>query len=398
MALRLAYLVTHPIQYQAPLLRRVAAEPGIALTVLFLSDMSTRGYRDRGFQTTVEWDVDLLGGFRHEFLPALGAADRVTTWRPWSTELGRTLTRDRFDALWVHGYAHPTMLRAIALASFRGIRVLARGESQESGGHRMLSRALRRLVLPAFFRVPDAFLAIGTRNRRYYLAHGVTADRIFSVPYAVDNEFFRRAVTSAARTRDSLRSELDLPPGRPVILMASKLTLRKAPMDLLEAYARLSPDGRREPDAVLLFVGDGSVRTELEATAASLGWSSVRFAGFRNQQELPRFYDLCDMVVLPSRREPWGLVVNEAMNAAKPVVVSDAVGCADDLVMNGETGFVFPTGDARALATRLASLVHDPDLVRRMGQAARERVSSFDFEADVAGLRRALSAVCGSPG
>src|SRR5256885_15132106 len=113
--LRLAYLVSHPIQYQAPLLRRIATEPGIDLTVLFLSDMSTRSYRDRGFGTTVEWDVDLLGGFRHEFLRAFGPTSRVTRSRPWSTGLGRILTRDRFDALWVHGYAHPTMLRAIPL-------------------------------------------------------------------------------------------------------------------------------------------------------------------------------------------------------------------------------------------------------------------------------------------
>src|SRR4051794_15728234 len=117
MAVRLAYLVSHPIQYQAPLLRRIAAEPGIALTGLFLSGMSTRGYQDRGFGTMVDWDVDLVGGFRNEFLPALGSADRATGWRPWSTGLRRRLTRDRFDALWVHGYAHPTMLRAIRVAS-----------------------------------------------------------------------------------------------------------------------------------------------------------------------------------------------------------------------------------------------------------------------------------------
>jgi glycosyltransferase involved in cell wall biosynthesis len=393
MTVRLAYLVSHPIQYQAPLLRRVAAEPGIALTVLFLSDMSTRGYPDPGFGTTVEWDVDLLGGFCHEFLPALGPTSSVTRWRPWSTGLSRTLTRDRFDALWVHGYTHPTMVRAMALASRRGIALLARGESQEAGGHGALGRAWRRRVLPALCRVPDGFLAIGTRNRNYYLAHGVSHDRIFWMPYAVDNEFFRRGATSARRTREELRSELDLPTGRPVILMASKLEPHKAAMDLLEAYARLSPDGRREPDAAVLFVGDGPQRDELEAAAASLGWSSVRFAGFRNQRELPRFYDLCDMAVLPSRREPWGLVVNEAMNAAKPVVVSDAVGCADDLVVSGETGFVFPAGDVDALAARLADLVRDPGLARRMGDAARERVSRFDFDADVAGLRQALASV-----
>jgi glycosyltransferase involved in cell wall biosynthesis len=200
----------------------------------------------------------------------------------------------------------------------------------------------------------------------------------------------------AAADREQLRSELGLPSGRPVILMISKLQPHKGPSDLLDAYCRLSPDGRREPEALLIFVGDGPLRKTLEVRVVSLGWNSVRFTGFRNQSEPPRFYDLCDAFVLPSLREPWGLVVNEIMNAARPVVVSNAAGCTDDLVVEGQTGFTFAPGDIAALTTQLRVLVQGPALARRMGRAGRDRVAAFDFHADMTGLRRALLFACRS--
>ena len=92
---------------------------------------------------------------------------------------------------------------------------------------------------------------------------------------------------------------------------------RKRPDDLLKAYKQLSPDLRAEPHPYLLFVGDGEMRRDLEATAAATGWKSTIFQGFKNQTEIAAFYDLCDLFVMPSATEPWGLAVNEAMNAGQ---------------------------------------------------------------------------------
>src|ERR1700688_443316 len=102
--MRLAYLVTHPIQYQAPLLRRIAAEPDIHLKVFFASDVSLRSFVDPGFKRPIQWDVPLLEGYEYEFLPAFKQQDRVSFWQPLSRGLGQRLKVGRFDALWVHGY------------------------------------------------------------------------------------------------------------------------------------------------------------------------------------------------------------------------------------------------------------------------------------------------------
>jgi glycosyltransferase involved in cell wall biosynthesis len=140
------------------------------------------------------------------------------------------------------------------------------------------------------------------------------------------------------------------------------------------------------------MVGDGELRPKLEARVRELGWSSVRLPGFKNQTELPRYYDLCDVFVLPSEREPWGLVINEVMNAGKPVIVSDRVGAGPDLVRDGQNGFVVPVGDIDALADRLDVLTRSPETALKMGAKSRERIASWDFEADLRGLLAALEA------
>lgn len=390
---RLACIVSHPIQYQAPLFKYLSSKPEIDLTVFFLSDISVREYRDKGFGVGVHWDVPLLEGYRYAFLPCAGRSDRLSSWRPLTRGLWRHLEGGAFDALWLHGYAHHGLLRAMAIAKTLGIKVLLRGESRLNSEREGAGTIrLKERLLPALFTLIDGFLAIGTLNREYYMHYGVPTERIFMMPYAVDNEFFRLRAELARSRREELRRELKLASGRSVILYASKFQAHKRPNDLLEAYARLSPDGREEPLPYLLMVGDGELRPLLEARVRTLDWSSVKFLGFKNQTELPRYYDLCDVFVLPSEREPWGLVLNEVMNAGKAVIVSDRVGAGPDLMSDGENGFVVPVGDVETLSHRLRLLTSEPQTASGMGEKSRQAIASWNFEADRQGLLAALEA------
>src|SRR6202042_140238 len=184
-------------------------------------------------------------------------------------------------------------------------------------------------------------------------------------------------------------------PGRAVILFASKMQPHKRAADLMEAYVRLSSDGVAEPAPYLVFAGDGEERASLERRARELKWDSIRFIGFRNQSELPALYDLCDVFVLPSEHEPWGLVVNEAMNGGKPVIVSDRVGAGPDLVDDGVNGFVYPTRNIASLADRLRRLIDNPENRAKMGARALEKVALLDFGADRDGLLAALDSFVG---
>ena len=213
------------------------------------------------------------------------------------------------------------------------------------------------------------------------------------MPYAVDNHYFQSRSEEAREGRVALRNELRLDAGRPVILFASKLQRRKRCTDLLAAYKNLTQGPGVEPLPYLVIVGDGEERAALGRQATESGLEGVRFCGFRNQSELPRFFDLATVFVLPSRHEPWGLIVNEVMNAGRAVVVSDDVGCQPDLVEDGVEGCVFPAGDVAALTDALRRVLARPETAIVMGQRALEKIETWDFEADVRGLRRAIAQV-----
>jgi glycosyltransferase involved in cell wall biosynthesis len=393
---KLAYLVSHPIQYQAPLLRRIAQEPDIELTVFFGSDFSLRNYQDKGFGVPVKWDVPLIEGYRHDFLPTLRDNATVSPITPMNYGIFRRLSgggRDpAFDLLWVHGYASVNVLHGIFAAKALGIPVLLRAESNLSDRPRTVSRLVaKKLFFRGLRRFVSGVAPIGKLNAEYWRHYLGPHLPSFPMPYAVDNAWFQARTAQATLERSALKAELHLEPNRPVILFASKLQQRKRCIDLLEAYLQvISQPG---PRPYLVIVGDGEERAALESRVAQSGVDDVRFCGFRNQSELPRFFDIATVFILPSQHEPWGLVVNEAMNAACPLILSTDVGCQPDLVTDGVEGFVFPVGDVQALSLAIGRMLEDPATALRMGLRARETVQRHDFEADVQGLRAAIASL-----
>lgn len=208
------------------------------------------------------------------------------------------------------------------------------------------------------------------------------------MPYTVNNDYFQKHTLVNQSAKDELRKSLNLKLNRPIILYAAKLIEQKRPQDLLAAYRLLSTNGLQEPEPYLLFVGDGVMRSQLESQAKATGWQSIRFLGFRNQSEMPAIYDLCDVFVLPSSFEPWGLAINEVMNAGKVVVVSNQVGCAPDLVIEGENGRIFPVRDIAALADAIQWAIANTKLA---GDKSFKRIQSWSFKEDIQGLKQALN-------
>jgi glycosyltransferase involved in cell wall biosynthesis len=378
-------------------LRRVAADPEIDLTAFFASDFSVRSFVDPGFGQAISWDVDLLDGYRHEMLAtrfgALGRGSEPSFWRPFNRGLRKALVEGRFEALWVHGYNRAYHWAAIAVAKRLGLKVLLRDEATDLSAAR---GPLKQMAKTGFFRLldrwVDAYLAIGSRNADYYRGFGVAPEKIFLMPYAVDNDFFQARIATVASERELLRARLGLKPDRPIILFAGKLIARKRPLDLLAAYRSVA----REPELrapYLLFAGDGDLREEIARRIATDDLPGVQLLGFQSQAQLAALYDLCDVFVLPSERESWGLVVNEAMNAGRAIIVDDRIGAGADLVRGGENGFIYPVGDVAALAVCLRSSLRDPARLAAMGRKSREIIDGWSFAEDLVGLKRAIGHV-----
>lgn len=364
---KLTYLVSHPIQYQAPLLQRIARDEDIRLKVIFVNKSAKGPQYDPGFGTSIQWDVPLREGFDNVDLADTGLAGEIRA----------------ADIIWLHGWQTRTLRRALGQAHQSGTPVLMRGENCDiampdgTGLRRIAKRAYLNRILGRC----SAFLTIGSANAKYYLDRGVGEEKLFLTPYAVDNDRFAAQAAAAASSRGECKHRMGLGRDQPVVLYVGKFERRKRADLLTEAFknARL-----QDLHPALVLVGEG----EMEARLRRLAPEAV-FAGFHNQTTLPALYDMADVVVLPSECEPWGLVVNEAMACGTAVVTSDQVGCAADLV-TPDCGVVFPSGDADALA---AALVHSLKNAPAMGRAAAESIRKWNFEEDLRGLKQAIDYV-----
>ena len=396
---RIAILNSHPIQYFAPLYRQLAREPAIDLTVYYCDAGATKEHFDTGFGRKVQWDVPLLEGYRHEFLANLrnrGPAGPLSLINP---AIVQAIRKGRYDALWIHGYTFATDWLALLSAIATHTPIFYRSESSlryDANTQRspLLLWAKSRLLLALFRRV-QGFLAIGTDNRNVYLHYGAPPERIFSVPYTVDNDFFRTQADRWRAQRGELRAAIGIADDDVVFLFAAKMIPLKRPRELLQAFGRV----RRPHNAKLLMVGDGPELAGLRELAAAQGIEGISFTGFANQSDMPRYYAMSDVMVRPDGvyKGDWGLTVNEAMAAGLAIIATDQIGATTDLVKSGVNGRVVHFDDLDELAAAMGLLAADPDAVRRMGEASREIIRRWSYEQCVDGVLSALHSL-GGPG
>ena len=383
-----------PVFYQTPLYRALAADPRLDLTVLFASSGGIRPYDAAFGDRTVVWDVDLLSGYASRFLRA---ADRNEVTAGFlgmrDFDVLKPILGERWDALWVHGYSYLTLWLAIFAATLRGIPVLVREEQTLLHERPRPRRWLRATILRALFsRVHGLY--IGTNNREFFARYGIPEHRLHLVPYCVDNATLQQQATSLAGRRQELRTRFGLAvDSGPVVLFVGKLIPKKQPLLAVEAFARV----RRDLPCALLVVGEGELEDAMRSRVAAEGIPDVHFAGFLNRSEIAQAFVAADLFVLPSGlHETWGLVVNEAMNFALPVVVSDKVGCAPDLVQHGDNGFIVAADQVGALASAVRKLVESADLRRAMGRRSRERIDGWHYGLAVEGIVQACEAAVGA--
>jgi glycosyltransferase involved in cell wall biosynthesis len=259
----------------------------------------------------------------------------------------------------------------------------------------LLKGLLRKPLMRAFYRRLSGVLAIGSANAEFYRAMGVPEERIFSMPYTVDNIRFTEGSRLSDVQRKDVRAALGVTDDDPIALYAGKLQARKHPDDLLRAAARLRDRG---VCFHVVIVGSGELAAELLDLTRRLGVVNVHFNGFANQNTLPEIYGASDVFVLPSENEPWGLAVNEAMCASLPIVASAEIGCATDLIRAGVNGQTFRTGDVEGLASALHPILADAGTRRRMGLASSAIISRWSYAECASGLRTALASSGVGPG
>lgn len=384
---RLAVLVSHPIQYHAPLYREIARRGDVDLTVYYCSDQGATEKVDAGFGVSFKWDVPLLEGYKYVFLKNYSFRPNPDTFFGLvNPGIISELMKGRYDAVWVHGYSLMSNWFAFLGAWISRTPLLFRGETVLREGRPGWVRFIKYIVLKPLFGGTAAFLTIGSRSEEFYRHYGVPKEKMFFTPYAVDNEFFMGESERFRAQKERLKKKWGIPSHARVFLFVGKLIERKRPLDVLRAFK-----GIAQEDAALMFVGDGALRGELEQFAKEHRIKNVIFAGFKNQSELPEFYGIADVFVLPSLHEVSPLVINEAMCAGLPILVSDAVPSAVDFVKPGENGYVFQVGNVDALREYMDELLRHEKTRTRMGGISREFIGRWDHKTSAENIVHAVA-------
>ncbi len=369
---KLAIITTHPIQYNAPLFRLLHERNRITVKVFYTWGQSKNAVYDAKFGLQRSWDIPLLDGYEHEFVNnTSGHPDSNRFWGVINPGLVTQLRNENYDAILVYRwslYSHLRILQRFGKRPklfFRGDSIL---QSKQSG----IKELLKKWVLQFVYRKVDMAFYVGQHNKNYYLQVGLADHQLTYAAHAIDNNRF--AANAAAWETKALeeRAAIGIPPNAIVFLYAGKFYALKMLDLLIRSFQQLKGEQYR-----LLLVGNGEQETLLKDLAKMD--DRILFQPFRNQSDMPCLYRMGDVFVLPSNRETWGLAVNEAMACSRAAIVSDACGCAPELMQDGKTGFVFRSEDEHDLLKQMKKFSTKTDS-EQMGQNALAHIQQFSLE------------------
>lgn len=370
---RLAIITTHPIQYNAPLFQLLHQRGNISIHVFYTWGQSQNAVYDERFGTERSWDIPLLQGYPHEFVKNTSSKPGSNRfWGVINPGFKKQLKAQQFDAILIYRWSLWSHLQLL-LTNWGAARLWFRGDSHiVTSGKNLVISLVRKPLLTYVYRKFDTVFYAGTRNKNYFMNYGVPDSRLVFIPHAVDNNRFANLTMGYQQKAAEERRELGITDNTVVFIYAGKFYEVKNLSLLIGAFQKLNGSQFR-----LLFYGSGVQEHQLKEMAA--GDDRIIFRSFQNQSAMPWVYRVGDVYVLPSKSETWGLGVNEAMACGLPAIVSSACGCAPELIINHQTGFVFQNQSEADLLQQLQQFAAKTKATH-MGQQAQRYIQQFSLE------------------
>lgn len=288
--------------------------------------------------------------------------------------LAKLLSHKSYAIIHLAGWGHPLFLFVILFAKYKGMRVVIESDTPIPHKLTLLKRFFKRLLYPILFSFVDLFFPGGKRQADYLKYYGVSDKRICPVNMTVDISRMKQySAQLTENDRIRIRELYGIPVDAFIFLFVGRLVPQKGLGELIAVFDKMDNN-----KAILLIVGDGEMRQQIEE-AVRLN-TKIKYAGRISGSELIEIYFSADTFVLPSHFEPWGLVINEAMVLGKPVIVTDRVGCIDDLVSHGKTGLIIKAQSIEALNNAIEYMVKFSEEVILMGQRARNKIADWTLE------------------
>jgi len=368
---RVAVVSPEPTPYRSPLLDRVAASPDVDLTVVY----AARTVAGRTWTVEPQHRAVFLDGIK---LPGVRGVLRHDY--PVTPGIWRALREATPDCVVVSGWSTFASQAAIGWCRARRVPYVLLVESHDAGPKPGWRRRVKETVVPSVVKGAASVLVTGSLARESMKALGAAPDRIRVFANTIDVERYGELADRLAAGRPGLRAAIGLDSVDTEIVTVARLAPEKG-IDVLLRAADLAGLG-------VLVVGDGPERPSLESLAYELGVPTT-FTSLP-WERVVEAYVTADVFALLSWHEPWGVVVNEAAACGLPLVLSDRVGAARDLLRDGENGMLVRAGDVQAAGEALRRLARDSDLRRSMGARSRELAAGFGYEPSVENLLAAV--------
>lgn len=373
----LGIIQSHATQFDGPLFRRIAKHPNINLEVYFLNQISAPYDPEVGRHSG--WDNDISMGYNSKEFPK-------SYWKRLG--FARHIYKENdHDLVIVAGYNSPMRILNAVLGKIHKVPTGLRADSVFTHRNNSWKWRVKDFILPKLFRLYSTGHPTGSQAREVMRYYGFAEKSLFKFPYAVDSDYLLGLLGKVYPLRKVLRRDLGIRPEDFVVLGILKFVPREDPLTLLSAYQMLHKEC---PGSHLILVGDGELMESIKQMVDREKIPNVHLPGYVNYSRLPEFFAIADSFVHPARVEPWGVTVNEAMICGAVVISADTVGAAKDLIINGETGLVFPAGDARKLKVQLKILCENAELRDSLSKRAKSSIAGWTYENTIGTLLAAL--------
>ena len=379
---RLAVITTHPQYYQVPIFQKIKKKKLFNLDVYYASDEGGKisNYNELGRK--IIWDTPLLKS--HDYFIARDQKKHINSFFLSFPNLKKFLAKKKYTAILILGWNNVFYLKSFFLALVLGIPMILRVETNNYRKIFFIKKIIKSFFLFFYLQCFDYFLYIGKRNKKFYQNYKIHNNKLFYAPYSVDNNFYFEKNKKLKFFEKNFN-----PHKKKIILFIGKLIERKNPKTFLD----LALAFKNNNDLLFILVGDGNLMSYCKNYIKDHNLQNIQLVGFKNRKEIRDIYKISYLLVLPSKYETWGLVVNEAMACKLPAIVSSSCGCADDLIKNFNTGLVYKEGDFLDLKDKFVKLIKNKILYSKIKSNLLLNIKKYNFGVTIKSLTKILNTI-----
>jgi glycosyltransferase involved in cell wall biosynthesis len=365
----LAIITTHPIQYQIPLFKELSKRRKFKTHVFYANDLGINKNKfNKDFNLKFSWNISMLSGYKFFF-------SKKNIWNSWFlsfANLSKYLDKINCNYVLILGWNKVIYYQAIFYAVKKKIPILLRSENNLKFKQFFFKSFIKRIIFPFFFSLFNKIFYIGELNKCFYLFYGVKKNKLISAPYFVDNNFFYQKKKKYNKIFN--------------ILFVGTFINRKRPFDILKIAKTLE----NYKDIKFILIGSGPLLLSCKKLAKEHFLNNVDFKGFQNQQQIKKIYTQAHILINSSSYETWGLVVNEAMSAGLPCIVTSETGCAVDLIKNGKTGYTYKVKDLISLKKYILKIYNNKRLYFKMSFNSNNIIKEYNIKNTVNAISRSI--------